>query len=218
MPGGCSLNLLFTRSNRVAASLLSYPALTFPWQMLWETGRAFAANVGEQLLWMNGCSASGPTLPSAIHPALTSQSIQLSHPTVLILLGNDLKNRDWKTLVEKSAAPGGLQLPSCVYTMRNCFLLNCFASVLFSHGPGPSRAKSYCKHNVTPVFPQLLMGSPQLKHGTKVGPNQPFAQLYGSQERDLVVALRMTHKTTLTGTPCLIPGSPKKHQLLPLDS
>lgn len=48
-----------------------------------------------------------PLPPSATHSALTSQSIQLSHPTVLILLGNDLKNREWKTLAEESAVPGG---------------------------------------------------------------------------------------------------------------
>lgn len=101
---------------------------------------------------MNGCSASGSTLRRATHPVLTSQSIQLSHPTVLILLGNDLKKREWKIPVEEVAAAGGIQLSDCVSTMRNCFVLNCFANVLFSHSPGPSRAQSYCKHPLLPSF------------------------------------------------------------------
>lgn len=78
------------------------------------------------------------SLPSATCPALTSQPIQLSHPTVLVLLGNDLKNRERETAVEEcqmttckqarnggrtqnflptgeGAVPGGLQLPDCVH-------------------------------------------------------------------------------------------------------
>lgn len=39
--------------------------------------------------------------PISACPALTSQSIQLSHPTVLVLLGNDLKDRGQETAVEE---------------------------------------------------------------------------------------------------------------------
>lgn len=39
--------------------------------------------------------------PISACPALTSQSIQLSHPTVLVLLGNDLQDRGWETAVEE---------------------------------------------------------------------------------------------------------------------
>lgn len=120
--------------------------------MLWASSKAFAAKVPQQSMWMmNGCSTPSSTFPSATNSALTSQSIQLSHPTVLILLGNDLEDREWKTLVEEAAVPGGLQLPGCVCTMRNCFILNCFANA-FLHVAFLARAKSYCKHNVTLVF------------------------------------------------------------------
>lgn len=150
--------MLFARSKQVAAPLLTYPALTFPlsladalgnWQSLCcKCARAVAVDE-----WMLRIQPPSPQCnPSC---SLTSQSIQLTHPAVLILLGNDLKNREWKTLLEESAVPGGPQLPSCVHTMRNHFLLTCFANVLLSHGPGPSRAKSYCKHNAIPVFPNF---------------------------------------------------------------
>lgn len=88
---------------------------------------------------MKGCSASGPTLPSATHPVLTSQSIQLSHPTVLILLGNDLKKREWKIPVEEVAVAGGVQLPSlCVHNEE------LLSSQLL--------CQSYCKHPLLPSF------------------------------------------------------------------
>lgn len=78
-----------------------------------------------------------------------------------------------------------------------------------SHTAQGLQGQKATANTMLPLFsPQLQMESPQLKHGTQAGPNQPFAQLYGSQERDLVVALRMTHKTTLTGTHCLIPRQP----------
>lgn len=128
--------------------------------MLWASSKAFAAKVPQQSMWMmNGCSTPSSTFPRATNTALTSQSIQLSHPTVLILLGNDLENREWKTLVEEAAVPGGLQLPGCVCTMRNCFILNCFANAFLHVAYGLQRQKATA-NTMLPLFSTISDGMP----------------------------------------------------------
>lgn len=105
---------------------------------------------------MNGCSAPGPTLPSATHPVLTSQSIQLSHPTVLILLGNDLKKREWEMPVEEVAVAGAAWL--CVPSEELLsFQLLCQCSL-----PTWPRAFKGTKLLQTHCSPQFQMGCSQL--------------------------------------------------------
>lgn len=156
--------MLFARNNQAAAPLLSCPACfntslvpgrcSGNWQSLC-CKRARAVAVDDE--WMLCIQPHSPQCKPFC--SLTSQSIQLSHPTVLILLRNDLREKKkWKTPFEQSAVAGGLQLPGCVWMMQSCFLLSCLVNALYSHDPGPSRAKTCCKHD--PCLPQFSGGMP----------------------------------------------------------
>lgn len=170
--------------------------------MLWVISRAFVTNVPEQLLWMNGCSASSPTLLSATHPALTSQSVQLSHPTVLILLGNDLKNREWKTLVKDCSARKATATWVCVHNEELLCSQLCQCSVLT--WPRAFKVKKVLQALHYPCSLQFWMGHPQLK--CKCILLQPYHSSVGSVKLGLrldQINLLLSCMAARKGTLCL---------------